>query len=106
MGKKYPKKYTNTRQTFLLHDISNMAPLIVILIAGWAWDELSASASRVLLTTCYQIMSEDVIVIIITELGGRESGLDSGHVPQDGDEEGEEERDQEHGMKFLLCLLP
>ncbi len=77
-----------------------MASLIVILIVAWAWDELSA-ASRVLLTTCYQIMSEDVIVIIITGLGG----LVSGHVPEDEEEE-EEERDQEHGMKFLLCLLP
>lgn len=46
-------------------------------------------------------MSEDVIVIIITGLGG----LVSGHVPEDEEEE-EEERDQEHGMKFLLCLLP
>lgn len=80
-----------------------MASLIVILIVAWAWDELSA-ASRLLLTTCYQIMSEDVIVIIITGLLGG-LGLVSGHVPAD-DEEEEEERDQEHGMKFLLCLLP
>ena len=79
-----------------------MASLIVILIVAWAWDELSAAA-RVLLTTCYQIMSEDVIVIIITGLRG--AGLVSGHVPAD-DQEEEEERDQEHGMKFLLCLLP
>ena len=48
-------------------------------------------------------MSEDVIVIIITGLEG--AGLVSGHVPGD-DQEEEEERDQEHGMKFLLCLLP
>ena len=55
-----------------------------------------------LLTTCYQINVGDVIVIIT----GAEGGMVSGHVSASDDQEEEEERDQEHGMKFLLCSLP
>ena len=44
----------------------------------------------------------DVIVIIT----GAEGGMVSGHVSASDDQKEEEERDQEHGMKFLLCSLP
>ena len=88
------------KYTFFVRDIANMAPLIVILIAAWAWDWLSGRIPCVTHHMLHNYVG-DVIVIIT----GAEGGMVSGHVSASDDQE-EEERDQEHGMKFLLCSLP